>query len=446
MFIDRYTRLARAGLLLAALGATGAAPLMAQQAPAQAQVITLERAIEIALERNPTVRQAENSARLSTLSVRQEQRSLLPSVNLNTGTTAPYGTGSEIASSDPALTAGLSSTVQVSNVYSKLATIEQAKLTETGSEQTLERAEQTVVFNVMSGYLTLIETQEQIAVQEQSLAAAQAQETQIQAYVNAGTRPISDLYQQQATTASARLGLVQAQRALVVARMNLIRILQLDPNGEYVFEVPELGALSATVDSLDMATLSQQALANRPDLRASELSLQAAQQGVKIANASRWPTLNVTLGYNASFNSAQEPGFLDQLDQDRGGSLQIGISVPVLNFTNSITRERARIQVENAQIGLESARQTVATEVRTAYLDLQLAEEQLRVAEAQAQAAELALQTAQQRYNVGAATLVELTQARTSQVRAASDLVSARYGLVFQSRLMEYYLGSLETE
>ena len=119
--------------------------------------------------------------------------------------------------------------------------------------------------------------------------------------------------------------------------------------------------------------------------------------------------------------------------------------MPVLNFTSSITRERARIQVENAQINLESTKQNVAVEVRTAYLDLQLAEEQLLVAEAQQQAAALALQTAQQRYDVGAATLVELTQARTSQVRAASDLVSARYNLVFQSRLMDYYLGDLGT-
>ena len=47
---------------------------------------------------------------------------------------------------------------------------------------------------------------------------------------------------------------------------------------------------------------------------------------------------------------------------------------------------------------------------------------------------------------MGAASLVELTQARTARLRAASDLVSARYRLVFQSRLMDYYLGGMDAE
>jgi outer membrane protein len=433
------TRLRR-GVMLGALGAVltaGSAvaqtPTTAPAAPAaqptaaqpasQAQRITLDEAIRIALEQNPTVQQAENSARLNTLAVSQQRRALLPTVNFTTGTVAPYGTGNN--ASDASLTAGVNSNVQVTNIYSTLASIEQAKLNEAGGTESLERAEQTVVFNVMSGYLSFIEAQEQIDVQRQNLASAQAQEEQIQARVNAQDRPISDLYQQQAQTASARLQLVQAQRQLIVSRMNLIRTLQLDPFGDYEFVVPELGALSTSFASLDLRALSEQALAQRPDLRASQLSLQSAEQGVKIANATRWPTLNLSLGYASNFNSLQDPSFFNQLDRERGGSLQVGVSVPLLNFTNSITRERARVQVQNAQISLASARQNVAVEVRTAYLDLQLAEEQLLVAQAQLQAADLALQTAQQRYDVGA------------------DLVTARYNLVFQSRLMDYYLGNL---
>ena len=49
-----------------------------------------------------------------------------------------------------------------------------------------------------------------------------------------------------------------------------------------------------------------------------------------------------------------------------------------------------------------------------------------------------------QRYEVGKATLVEVTQARTTQVQAATALVSARYNLVFQQTLMSYYTGELD--
>lgn len=61
-------------------------------------------------------------------------------------------------------------------------------------------------------------------------------------------------------------------------------------------------------------------------------------------------------------------------------------------------------------------------------------------------AAELALQTMQERYQVGAVTLVELTQARAVGVQAASAIVSARYNLLFQRTLMDYYIGVLNPE
>jgi outer membrane protein len=327
-----------------------------------------------------------------------------------------------------------------------VANLRQARLNESGSEQSLVRSRQTVVFNVMSNYLSLIEAQEQLAVQERNLEAVRGQENQIKAYVDAGARPISDLYQQQASTASAQLGLVQAQRSLVLARMNLIRTLQLDPFAEYEFVVPELGALSTSFASLDLTAISQQAFAERPDLRASEYALSSAEQGLRIASATRWPSVSLQLGYNSgNFSSGLEGDLFNQLDRGRRGNLSLNVSVPILDFTFGITKERAQIALDNARISLDNARLNVATEVRTAYLDLQLAEQQLTVAEAQVQAADLALQTAQQRYDVGVATLVELTQAQVAQLRAASALVNARYELVFQSRLMDYYLGHLQT-
>jgi outer membrane protein TolC len=50
----------------------------------------------------------------------------------------------------------------------------------------------------------------------------------------------------------------------------------------------------------------------------------------------------------------------------------------------------------------------------------------------------------QARYQVGAATLLEVTQARAQQVQAASALATARNNLVLQQSVMSYYTGELE--
>lgn len=436
-FIRRLAAVSAVAIIsLVLYGPTGA---IAQQTP---QVITLEEAIQLALERNPTIRQSENSVRSSELNVLQQQRQLLPSLSLTSGTGVPYLTPN---AQDPSVTAGLSASMQVGNIYSTVANMRQARINEDVSNENLNRSRQTIIFNVMSSYLALVESQDQISVQERNLATVEEQLRQVQRRVDVGERPISDLYQQQASVASARLSAVQTERGVIVSTMNLIRLLQLDPNGEYQFVRPELGPLSTSIDSISPETLSSRAFAQRPDLRASQLSVASAEQGLKVARASRWPSLSISLGYNSgSFNTNANGGFVDQWDRGRRGNLSLNLSVPVLNMTYGITKERAEISLENARISLENARQGVAIEVRTAYLDLQLAEEQLVVAQAQMEASELSLRTAEQRYAAGAATLLEQVQAQLAHQRAAITLVNAEYDLVFQSRLMAYYLGELQ--
>jgi outer membrane protein len=234
----------RRGIRLALAAGVAAGVGSMDRADAQERrAITLETAVEIALERNPTLRQAENAADMSSLTVRQQRMQLLPNLNLTSSTDRSYGRafsqdeGRILNQTTNSFSGGLQSNVVLFNGLSNLASLRQAQLNEVAGEADVARAQQTVIFTVLSNYLAVIEGEEQVRVQQENLAAQEAQEEQISAYVEAGVRPISDLYQQQATTASARLSLVQARRTLELARMALIRTLQLDPREEYDFQV-----------------------------------------------------------------------------------------------------------------------------------------------------------------------------------------------------------------
>ncbi|HEX6927023.1 MAG TPA: TolC family protein [Longimicrobiaceae bacterium] len=450
-------RLARftlvAGLLAFAVLPASAQEPQAQEQAATPRMITFREAIELALERNPTVRTARNNLRLDEIAVRQEKTSFLPDLRFSTSTSQRYGRnfsqdeGRIINTTTNSFNGSISSGLTLFDGFANVNSLRSARLTEEAGEYEVERAEQTVVFNVMSNYLALIEAREQVVVQEENLAAQQALEADIAARVQQQVRPISDLYQQQASVASARLALVQAQRSAALAEMQLLQTLQLDPTQDYEFEIPEVSAVQTELDSLDLEEATARALQQRADFIAAQTMVQASEHQVKVARGSYWPTISLSANYSSNFSSLDETSFFDQLDNRRGGSLGVSFSIPLFDRLNTRNAtERARIQVENARINLETLRQDVAVQIRTAMLDLQSAREQLAAAEAQLRAAELALQFSQQRYDVGAGSLVELTQAQTAQVRAASDLVSARYRLVFQTRLMDYYLGGMTPE
>src|SRR5690606_24359869 len=224
----------------------------------------------------------------------------------------------------------------------------------------------------MSNYLSLIEAREQLRVQEENLASQEALEEDIRLRVEQQVRPISDLYQQQATVAAARLALVQAQRAAVLGEMTLLQTLQLDPMQEYDFQVPAVSESDVATQSsmLQLQELTTQALQQRPDYVAAETSLRASEQSIRVAQATRWPTVSLSASYSSNWSSTDEQtAFFDQLDARRGGSLGLSFSIPVFDRLNTRSAtERARMQVENARLSLETLRQSVAVQVRTALL------------------------------------------------------------------------------
>jgi outer membrane protein len=411
--------------------------------------ITFEDAVQIALKQNITLAQAQNVVASDAASVRGAKLSFLPNLQLSTSGSQTYGrnlsetTGDVLNRNNQSLNAGISSSVTLFDGLQNVATLHEAEKNQDAGELDLARAKQTTVFTVASNYLSIITEQEQLKVQQENLASLQAQEDEIKKMVDAGARAISDLYSQQASTAAAKLAVVNAQHDLELGKVDLVQTLRLDPKVTYNFIAPTVNDTATTKYDLD--SLTARAYAQRADLSAESARVDASAQGVKAANAGWWPTVSLSAGYNSSFSSATGLPFLDQLDQARGGSVSIGVSIPIFDRgQTSVDAQKAKIQEDNAKLALDAQKQEVALEVKRAYLNYQSAGEQLAAAQAQLTASDLAVTTSQQRYQAGAGTLVELTEARAAQVQAASAVVSARYGLVFQQALMSYYTGELD--
>lgn len=418
-----------------------------------ARVITFDDAIRIALEQNSALRQAQNTTALGELAVDDARAQFIPDLRVGTSVTQGWSNNSDTSEffttsgSTQSGSVGLNSGVTVFNGFANTATLASARLSRNASNSDLVRAQETVVFTVATNFLALVNRQEQLRVQRENLAAQVALEQQIQTYVTAGARTVADLYQQQANVASARLAVVEASRSAELAQIDLIRTLLLDPSGAYSFVPPIVGAVDASYTPAALDDLVRRAYDTRSDLDATEARLAAAEQDIRVARSSRWPTVGLNAGYNSSYSSLRDGGVSDQLDDRRGGSVGLNVSVPL--FDRSATRiatRRAEIFADSARIDLETLQQEVGAQVRTALLDLRAAGEALLAAEAQQRAAERALEVTRQRYAVGAATLVELTQSQASQVEAASAFVSARYNVEFQRRLLDYYIGGLDAE
>src|SRR5213083_2729772 len=119
MFATKVSR--RGAVLLVTAVALGATRVGAQQpapgAAPPATVVTFDQALKLALTQNVGVRQAQNSAALSSATVTQQKLAFLPSLNLSANTGQTYGNsfnttdGTLASTTTNTLNAGISSSV-----------------------------------------------------------------------------------------------------------------------------------------------------------------------------------------------------------------------------------------------------------------------------------------------------------------------------------------------
>ncbi len=416
------------------------------------QTITFEEAVRIALDQNPQLRQRANQVLLSEIDVQSARMAFLPNLNLSTGAGTNFGlsfdtnVGELRETANTRFNVNAFSSVTLFDGFRSFANLRQSRLNVTSDDLDLERQRQLVVFQVANQFLAYIQAAEQITVQEENLAAAQQLLAQIEEFVRVGTRPVSDLYQQQAAVETAELAILQTEQQVQIAEASLLQILRLDPLGSYEFVVPDLEDELLGPEVFDLADLFARAQQQRGDLRSQEVAVAAAEQGLRVARSTMLPQLSFSAGAGTSFNSGIESlDFGEQLERNSSQSVSLSLNFPVFNRSQTRSQvQRARISYENAKINVEATQQQIGVEVRQAYFDYLTAEKQLAVTQRQLEFREQALEAARERYNVGAATLVELTQAQSDYVQASQDAVTARYTIFVRKRLIRYYTGELD--
>lgn len=423
------------------------------------ETITFDDAVTIALDQNTDLRRAINDVERQDATIRQRQFDFGPNLNLSTSTTRQFGRsfsqeeGAIVNQTTDIVQLGANSSITVFDGFSNIASLRQANRQGEASELDLERTRQDVVFTVMEQFIDLAQSKQEVGVREEEVEVQQQQLEQIQEFVDAGSRPTSDLFQAEADLAQAEQQLLQAEREVEVNNTRLIQTLQLDPFGTYNFEAPAVDEAAMAEREYVVEEALESAFDRRVDLRAQEASLRASEAGIRIAQSNYWPSLSLNVGYNTNWSSTAalpndpDPSFFDVLDSRRGGSVGLSLSFPIFDRLQRRNQTaQARADLRQAEYNLQDQRQGVALEVRQAVLDYRNAVKQLDAAESRLRSAERLRDAAQERYNLGSASIVELSQATRDFTEAASAKVQAEFDVAYRQKLIEYQIGVLNPD
>ena len=419
--------------------------LLAGPALAQPEAVPLDRALEIARDQSVAVLRARVGVERARASTAVASARRWPTLDLRAGGGQRYGlafdqtagalTQSTIESVDVGLDAGYT----VYDGGARAADLRAAEADLRAAELDRERAAQQATAVVVEGYLAVAQAEARRSVATQTLAAERELLDAVRVRVEVGERAASEVAVQQERVAAAQGEVLAAEQDQRLAEARLVRVLGLDPTGGYAFPTPPPAA--ATVPASADA-LVERALASRADLRAVDATVRAAEAQRRAARAGRLPSVAVGAFVGTSYSSSTGTALPGQFGDNRGGSLRLSVSLPVLDGGRTAARVRqAEVQTLAAEVAAEDARRAVALEVRERRVALDAVGSRTEVAEVRVAAARTALDAEQARYLAGETTLQDVTQLRTRLVEAETELARLGVEARFASLLLDVAVG-----
>jgi len=307
----------------------------------------------------------------------------------------------------------------------------QAANADLAAQEALERAAVlSLVSYVATGYLQLLELDQEYAVAEQTLSSRQA--TLDLARRRFGRGLISELdvrqFEAQVAVPAARLAQVEQLRSRAEHALNVLL-------GEGPVAIPRGGSLAAAARRVTVPdSVSSALIARRPDVEAAEREYAAATARVGIADAARLPTFAITGSYGGQAATA---GMVLN-SQSHVYQLLGGVSIPIFTGGRLANQaEATRARAEQARAQYEQTVLVALGEAGDALVGVRAARDEAAAEETQASALRRALELAELRYGNGVSNYLEVLDAERSLFEA--ELAASQAELQQLTAAVELY-------
>jgi outer membrane protein len=417
-------------LLLLMIAIPSGAPAQTAGPPTPPRPITLQEAVSMAQRSALVVIQAQGQVRTSSASTRAAYGAFLPAVSLSAGATRQYASGrTRIDSNGQVVTipsdpwssnAGLSANVTLFSGGGRLFDLKQARAREKAADVNEAAAQFSATLDAKQQYYNVLAARESQTAAAAQLEQAEQQRKTAIARANARVATRSDSLRAEILYRTAQLAVVDARVALETANASLTRVVASETPVTAADETEEHLGLA-----LDDETLRTLAL-DGPAVRQARAELSAAKAGQRSAWTDYLPTLNASYSRSGS-GSGPNPQFVDG-DFGYSGQLRFSASVPVFDqFQRELRVTQAKVEQTNAEASLRDARLGALETFTTQLGAFRSAQERVVSQSATVDAAEEDLRVQQQRYAVGASTLLDVLTSQTQLIQARRDLIRARF-------------------
>lgn len=281
-----------------------------------------------------------------------------------------------------------------------------------------------LVANIAEGYYNLLMLDAQLEVARRNLRLTDSTLRIVKLQRDAGQVTSLAIQQTESQRLAAQSLIPQLERQVVIQE-NSLRAL----SGELPDSIPRDASLTDfLIEDSVTAGVPLYMVSHRPDVRASELALRAANANVGVTQAYRYPALTIEAegGVNSmlSKNWFKIPGSLF-------GGIIGSLTAPVFNKRKIKTDiEVAKLERDKAELDFQQVVLDAINEITNTLITFKKLQEEYEIAENRVKVAQLGIKQAGLLFKAGYATYLEVITAQQNAIDSELELVSLKQQLL----------------
>ena len=281
-------------------------------------------------------------------------------------------------------------------------------------------------------HLAAIEAQKNA---QNAIVAIESELKQTQLKHDAGTVLKSDVLSLEVKLAEAQESQIRTANGIETAKVNLVNLLGLPSLS--VFNISSSSIFNSPKFTPSFNELLEQAMGQRPEVKAAAKQVEIAQYKVKSAQGAYLPKADAYVSYG---QNSQTPGFSSSKE-----NVTAGVAVEMDIFSGFSTQQQLRTAELKATEALETERKTklaVEQEVKVAHLKLQESLARVHVTDLSVQSADEALRLVKEERKAEVVTVTRYIEAEVARNTAQSNSIAAHYDALSAEAALKKAIGA----
>jgi outer membrane protein len=325
-------------------------------------------------------------------------------------------------------------------------TIQKNKYELLAGQQDLQNIKDNISLSIALAYLQILLNKELVIANNTQLETTRQQIEKTKKLVDAGSVARGNLLQIEAQAAQEEVQLVTMINSLDISYLTLTQMLELKSPEGFEIVMPLISVDTASVITGKIDEIFNVAVQNRPEIKSAELKLESSKSDLKIARGGRSPKLtsshSIGTRYSYVFHDTSNVSFQDQIKNYKNYGLGFSLTIPILNgWQVNKNISNSKLGIANSEYVLEAAKKDLYKTIQQAYADAAAALKKYNASTKAVAYSEESFRYTEQKFNVGMVTPVDYNTAKTTLLKAQSDVSQAKYEFIFKTKVLDFYKG-----